>query len=93
MRTGDAVFHKPTGETWLVAYVDEVRGELVPCGWPMCFARISDCELRESATDSESEELLQHLAAMPGHEHDARRSWAQRVLRERAALDGRPEGG
>lgn len=84
MRTGDAVFHRPTRETWLVAYVDEARGELVPCGWPMCFARVEDCDLREACTDAESEALLLRLAEMPGQAYDARRSWAQRRLRERA---------
>ncbi len=95
MRTGDAVFHRPTEETWLVAYVDEARGELVCCGWPCTFAKLSDCELREACTDEESEKLLQDLAAMNvDHDgHDARKSWARRVIRERGSpSEGKSDG-
>ena len=86
MRTGDVVLHRPSGETWLVAYADESRGEIVPCGWPFCIARVEDCDMKEAASDEQSEELLQELAAMSGSDHDFRRSWAQRKLEERQRL-------
>lgn len=89
MRTGDVILHRPTGETWVVAYVDEARGEVTPCGWPFCWARLEDCDMKERASDEESEKLLQELAAMPGSEHDYRRTWARGVLARRASL---PEG-
>lgn len=83
MRTADVILHRPTGETWVVAYVDEQRGEVTPCGWPFCFARLEDCDMKKAASDDESEQLLQELAAMTCPEHDFRRSWAQRVLAAR----------
>lgn len=43
MRTGDHVLHKPSGETWVVAFVD--GDDLAWCGWPNGLARTSDCEL------------------------------------------------
>lgn len=82
MRTGDSCFHKPTGETWLVAFVDEARGHVAPCGWPMCLAQLTDCTLVESCSDEESEKWLQRLADMGGG-HDPRKSWAQRAIADR----------
>lgn len=78
LRTADAVFHRPTGEEWLVAYAEPERDEVVPCGWPCCVAKISDCDLIERASDEASHRLLLDLANMS--EHDMRRSWARRKL-------------
>jgi hypothetical protein len=60
MRTGDTVFHKPTGEKWLVAYVDGDR--LAWCGWPEGEARLSDCELVRACDDERHWELVNHIA-------------------------------
>lgn len=83
MRTGDVVFHRPSGETWVVAYADEERGELVPCGWPFTIAQISisDCDLREATNDAEHLALLKRLAGM--QTHDPRKWWAERELERR----------
>jgi hypothetical protein len=71
--TGDTVFHRPTGETWTVAYVrDDV---LSWCGWPEGTARVSDCELREVASDEDRVRLLQQMARMGGN--DARGRYAR----------------
>jgi hypothetical protein len=39
IRGGDHVFHRPTGETWVVAYVS--GDYLAWCGWPSGEARVS----------------------------------------------------
>ena len=41
---GDIVFHRPTGETWLVLKADATHVE--PGGWPPCRALVSDCEMK-----------------------------------------------
>lgn len=62
MRTGDHVHHKPSGEDWLVAWADHSAGYMAPCGWPTCQARIEDCEVTKTATDQESDALVEQLA-------------------------------
>jgi hypothetical protein len=79
--TGDTVIHGPTGETWVVAYVQGDR--LAWCGWPEGEARLSDCTLKEAATDQKREKLLRQLADMS--EDDARRRYARHRLGMRAA--------
>lgn len=64
MRCGDKVKHGPTGETWVVAYVD---GEyLAWCGWPEGEARVSDCTLVEACSDEEHHRWLKEVAASSG---------------------------
>jgi hypothetical protein len=60
--TADAVLHRPTGETWLVAFVDGDR--LTPCGWPLSQAALADCELVRAATDEQRIGLLKQMADM-----------------------------
>jgi len=75
--TGDAVFHRPTGETWLVAFVEGTR--LSWCGWPLGYADIDDCELVRKTSEAERDALLQRLATM--HDtSDPRRRNARRRL-------------
>lgn len=81
MKTGDHVFHKPSGETWVVAYVD--GDELAPCGWPLSFARTSDCTLVRCVTDEESLALLKHMAGISGD--DPRWRYARREIERRGA--------
>lgn len=59
-RAGDHVRHKPSGEDWVVAYVD--GDQLAWCGWPPGEANLSDCEIIKQATDAEHIELLERLA-------------------------------
>ena len=42
---GDEVFHKPSGETWIVSRsgTDSVGGFVDLCGYPSYRARASDC--------------------------------------------------
>lgn len=78
--TGDSVKHGPTGETWLVAYVQGDR--LAWCGWPPGEARLSDCTLIQKATPEARDKLLKEMADMtldPGG-YDRRKSYAQHRL-------------
>lgn len=77
MDTGDVVHHKPTGETWTVAYVKDEY--LSWCGWPEGQARVVDCELMEAATPEKRHGLLLAMAAMEGS--DSRKTYAIHRLR------------
>lgn len=64
IRSGDTVLHKPSGETWAVAFTE--GSELSPCGWPPTRAKIIDCELVHSCTDAEHREMLEAWAIKGG---------------------------
>ncbi|HEX8795484.1 MAG TPA: hypothetical protein VF765_31255 [Polyangiaceae bacterium] len=66
VRSGDVVFHRPSRERWVVAYVDE--GQLAGHGWPFRAVPLADCVLLERASDDEHERSL--------------RSWAERCTRK-----------
>lgn len=79
VRTGDTVKHHPSGETWVVAFVE---GEyLAWCGWPPGLAKVDDCELVEACSDEESLSLLKRLAGMEAPD-DHRMLYAKRKLAE-----------
>lgn len=75
--TGDTIYHKPSGETWLVAYATE--REVCCCGWPCSYAKIADCELKEKASEQERQDMLEKLAAITA-QSDPRRRHARHVL-------------
>ena len=59
--TGDHVYHAPSGEAWVVAYV---RGDrLAWCGWPQGEAALNDCMLVKKATPDERDALLREIAS------------------------------
>lgn len=74
IRTGDAVFHRPTGETWLVAWCKD--GKLCACGWPETIADVADCVRTREATDEQSIALLREMA----HLSDTRGAYAREAL-------------
>lgn len=74
--TGDSVFHRPTGETWIVACVQD--GRLSWVGWPEGTASVADCDLTERATPESRLKLLQDMAAMSQPDH--RQRYAARRL-------------
>ena len=76
MDTGDIVIHKPTGEKWVVAFVDGER--LSWCGWPEGLAYTKDCVLLEHARPEERLTLLHQLATMDGL--DSRKTYAKNRL-------------
>ena len=74
--TGDTVKHRPTGEEWLVAGVE--NGRLMWCGYPPGTADVADCDLIEKATPEERDKLLHELAAIRGD--SKRKDFALRQL-------------
>lgn len=74
--TGDHVHHEPTGEDWVVAYVQ--GGRLAWCGWPCGEAALSDCTLIYSATPDARRLLLKELLACD----DARGDYARHRLQQ-----------
>jgi hypothetical protein len=84
--TGDTVFHEPTGETWLVACVQDDRVSWV--GWPEGSGLLSDCTLKQKATPGKRQELLEKLAAI--NESDHRQRYAAHRLKQ--SEPDRPSG-
>ena len=70
MKSADKVFHRPSGETWILAWADDK--EVSPCGWPETIAKVSDCEMVEEATQEELEAMLKKWAEMEGNNSDYR---------------------
>lgn len=64
MRSGDVVYHRPTGETWVVAAVDGLR--VYPAGWPETLAWAGDVELREECSDEEHRSFAEAVARTTG---------------------------
>ena len=64
IRAGDIVHHEPTGEDWVVAYVNGER--LAWCGWPEGEANLNDCWLKKTCTDEEHIKLLHEIAKSDG---------------------------
>lgn len=62
MRAGDAVLHKPSGETWSVAFVED--GRLCARGWPLSYVPVDECELKRACTDEKHNAVLREMAAM-----------------------------
>ena len=73
--TADHVHHVPSGETWLVAFVED--NELVPCGFPLSYAKLADCKLIYKATPEERHQLL---VQMSENNKDQRGRYARKVL-------------
>lgn len=66
IRTGDRVFHRPSEETWVVAYADYATGKLSACGWPDSEAAIADCDLLATVSEDEYRDLLAKLTERRG---------------------------
>ena len=60
MKAGDVVKHRPTGETWLLAYAE--GGRVSACGWPESIAEEADCELVKACSIEEHEAMLREWA-------------------------------
>lgn len=62
--TGDHVLHRPTGESWIVAYVQGDR--LAWVGWPGGTAAVADCEVIERASPEDRLRVLRNMAQSTG---------------------------
>lgn len=85
--TGDFVLHKPSGEEWVVAYVE--NGRVACCGWPYTLAELSDCQLTAKATPEKRQKLLEYLSNMSGD--DPRKTYALRVIAEQSSQAAQSE--
>jgi len=74
--TGDRVHHAPTGEDWIVAFVE--NGHLYWLGWPPGRAEVADCTLVRKATPQQRKSTLISMARMDG---DVRGEYARRKVR------------
>ena len=81
-RAGDTVRHGPTGEKWVVAYVDGDRIAWV--GWPVGEASLADCTLVERVSDETHHMWLLRLAHMQDQSD-------QRAIKARTILASRKE--
>jgi len=71
--TGDIVHHSPSGEDWVVAFVE---GDMLsPLGWPETIAKVSDCTLIKKATPEDRIMWQKDLLKLPAS--DIRGSWAR----------------
>ena len=59
IRCGDQVFHRPTRETWLVAWCDGER--LQWCGWPPGTVPAAECLIVDKATDTYHASLVAEI--------------------------------
>ena len=87
IRTGDTVYHRPSKETWVVAYADHARNQLAWVGWPPGHAKLSDCQLVRSCSDDEHLKELTAISQMRGRRSDGwdhRKSYALRALKDMA---------
>lgn len=83
----DAVFHAPSGETWVLA-CDQDGEHVVAAGWPETRAYASDCTLKRVATPESRLKMLRQAAASKGDHggYSYRRSLAASQLK--VQLDG-----
>lgn len=72
LKAGDVVFHRPTGEKWLLIE-NERDGHVIPGGWPRTRARASDCDLVEAIENApeRARRIFQPNIKM-SHEPDAK---------------------
>lgn len=68
-RIADRVLHKPSGQTWIVAYADHFYNhEMMALGWPdLAALNIDDCELVELASLEECVRMLDRFAGSSDH--------------------------
>ena len=71
-RAGDTVFHRPSGESWVVAYADPERDELSWVGWPPGVAKLTPTAISRSASVQTSSTMLDATRAMRGMRDDPR---------------------
>lgn len=68
----------------MVAAYELATRSIMPCGWPMGYAKVDDCEVVERCSEDEHIKLLKDLAAMrPDRDgHDPRKGYALAQLVE-----------
>jgi hypothetical protein len=69
-RAGDVVRHEKSREVWTLA-CDQQDSDVMPAGWPECWAKAADCVLVSYATDEARAEMLRHVARSRGDHGEA----------------------
>lgn len=64
IRCGDHVRHIPSGQVWVVAYVDGDR--LAWCGWPAGEAPLANFKRVKECSDADHRHMLKQCAASDG---------------------------
>lgn len=82
-RCGDIVVHNPSGEAWVVAYVDGDR--LAACGWPFGEVPLADCTRVTACSKDEHRAWLERVAKVD----DKRGRMARAALDALAADDNK----
>ena len=77
-RAGDHVFHRPSKETWVVAYADAERDQVSACGWPESINVLSECDLVYACTDAEHEALVREWLEKPHGNEALVREWLEK---------------
>lgn len=62
--TGDQVYHSPSDEYWVVAYVE--GNKLAWLGWPEGEADLADCKLISKCSSEFREDTLKNMSASTG---------------------------
>jgi hypothetical protein len=83
LRAGDTVYHRPSKETWTVAYVDGAR--LSWCGWPYGEAEIADCDVITRCSEAYHIKLLKQIDGDGNDRGYDRRARMARVALEKVA--------
>jgi len=73
IETGDVVLHEPSGEEWLVAFVED--GSLSWLGWPEGTANVADCKLLKKGTQEDRDMWQRDMLRLP--DSDIRGRWAR----------------
>ena len=85
MRAGDVVFHRPSGEEWLVAVVD--GNDVYPCG-ELTVGKIWDCETLETADNQTFLRILGLYGGPTPDTFDPRVEICKKQLNDWAAKGG-----
>lgn len=87
-RCGDHVFHRPSGEEWIVAWAE--GDDLAWAGWPYGIARVADCEIIRRCDDEEHAHWAQQFSRAIDDPRAARvkHLYAAAVARARENTDG-----
>lgn len=86
IRTGDRVYHEPSEETWIVAWVEDER--LYWLGYPFGgYAKLRDCKLIDSCSDEQHQERVADLAKMANRDHHLSVIRCREIIRNQEKIE------
>jgi len=84
IETGDVVLHEPSGEEWLVAFVED--GRLSWLGWTEGTANVADCKLVKKGTQEYRDIWQRDMLRLP--DSDIRGRWARNHVTPNVKVSG-----